>query len=148
MSQLRQGDLYLFQTLDGGNIEIVNGEPVMDGGFESATYLSLFGADSSTHWMNEYQSESEKMTGQFYNFIKSNPKTVLNINKAQELAKLDLQWFINDGIADTINAEITSSSVNRIELVVEILLNGETISSNEYKINWDYMRNDLASERV
>lgn len=148
MSQLRQGDIALHHTEDDGEITIINGEPVMDGGFETAGYLSIFGSDGNPHWMQEYQTESEKIFSKCYNFIKGNPKTASNINKAEDLAKQDLQWFIKDGIADTINVSITSNSRSDITLEYEILLNGETIDSNKFKINWGYQQDYPAHERV
>ena len=101
MSKLRQGDVLLFSTGDGGNIEIINGEPTMDGGFESAVYMSLFQSDGKPHWMEEYQEENEKTRSEFHNFIKGNLKTVGNLNRAVVLAEKDLDWFITSGIADT-----------------------------------------------
>lgn len=148
MSQLRQGDIALYHTPDGGEMTIINGEPVMDAGFETATYLSLFGGDGESHWMHEYQSESEKVYGKFYNFIRGNTKTVANLNKAEDLAKQDLQWFIDDGIADTIIVSITSLSANDIELESQLLLNCETLSENKFKINWGYQKDYPAHERV
>jgi len=147
LSKLRQGDISLFQTEDGGNISIVNGEPVMDGGFESSVDLTFFGSDGNPHWMEEYQDESEKMFSKLFNFLKSAPKTVVNINRAEELARDDLQWYITDGIADTINVRITSQSISDIILEYEILLNGETLESNQYKINWNYQKVDPATSR-
>lgn len=148
MSRLRQGDIALSQTEDGGNISVINGEPVMDGGYQTAIEISLEGSDAEPHWSEEYQSESEKTRSEFFNFIKSSPKTSANINLAEEKARNDLQWFISDGIADTIIIDITSIDIVRINVSIEILLNGETLSKNEYKTNWEFEQNDPAGERV
>ena len=148
MSTLRQGDIAIYQTPDGGDISIINGEPVMDGGFESAAYLSLFGGGESSHWSEEYQGESEKLTSRFYNFIIGNPKSVTNLNKAEELAKQDLNWFLKDGIADTLNLSITSTDKSRIQLSYELLLDGVTLAKNLFNINWGYEESLPAHGRI
>ena len=136
MSKLRQGDILLFSTGDGGDIENINGEPTMDGGFESGAELTINESDGKPHWMDEYKTESEKSDSEFMNFIKGNLKTIKNLNQAVLLAEKDFAWFINDGIADTVNISIDDLSVNRIRLNVEILANGETLSENNFEINW------------
>lgn len=148
MSQLRQGDIAIFQTPDGGDISIINGEPVMDGGFESAVYLSLFAGGENTHWIEEYQDKSEKLNSRFYNFINGNAKSVENLNRAEELAKQDLNWFLTDGIADTLNLTITSTDKSRILLSYELLLDGKKLSENTYNINWGYQESSPANKRV
>lgn len=148
MSILRQGDLYIYLTPDGAEIEVNNGEPVMDGGFESAVLLSLFESAEKDHWMNEYMSEDEKIRGNFYSFIKSSPKNKNTMRKAEELAKLDLQWFIDSGTADEIEVEITSKSHIRIDMEINILADGNTIFNRVYGINWLYQMNDPASGRI
>ena len=148
MSQLRQGDLFLFQTNDGGEISVKNGEPVMDGGLQSAMFLSLFGHDDSDLWMNEYLDEIEQLKSEFYPFIKGAPKSVQNILKAEELAKKDLQWFIDTDIADEINVDIQSTDVKKITMNVEILADGEVIAENEFQINWGFEKESPADKRV
>ena len=148
MSKLRQGDLFLFQTNDGGEISVKNGEPVMDGGFQSAMYISLFGHDDSPLWMNEYFKENEKLKSEFFSFIKGASKSGANILQAEELAKKDLNWFITEGIADEININITSSDAKRIVMSVQILINGEAVAGNDFEISWTFEKEDPANLRV
>jgi len=137
MSALRQGDISLYATKDGGEIKVFNGEPVMDGGFRNAVYLSLFGHDTNLPlWMSEYMKKSEVLGGKFYTFMKGNAKSANNILKAEGLALQDLQWFLDDSVADKINVEIFSVDIIDIILKIEILANGETIFENKYQINW------------
>jgi phage gp46-like protein len=148
MSKLREGDVFIFNTNEGGSIQVINGEPEMDGGMESAVYLSLFGNDGSDFWMNEYLTQSEKLTGSFIGFIIANAKTITTLNKAEEFARNDLQWFLSDGIADKINISISSISRNIINLSVEIQADGETVFEKIYQINWGFQLNNPASERI
>jgi phage gp46-like protein len=148
MSILRQGDIYIYLTEDGAEISVINGEPVMDGGFESAVLISLFANENKDHWMNEYMSEDEKMKGNFYSFIKNTAKTLTTMRKAEELAKLDLQWFIDIKAADDIQVTINSESPIRINMEINILADGNTIFNRTYGVNWIYMMTDPASGRI
>lgn len=148
MSKLRQGDIFIFHTNSGGEIQVINGEPEMDGGFESAVYLSLFGNDSSELWMNEYFSESQKLTGKFIGFILVNAKTISTLNQAEEFARQDLQWFISDGIADTIDLTLISTDRQRIDLTVEIFTDGDTVFKNTFQVNWGFQLDNSAHERL
>jgi len=148
MSILRQGDIYIYLTEDGAEISVINGEPVMDGGFESAVLISLFANENKDHWMNEYMSENEKMKGNFYSFIKNTAKTLTTMRKAEELAKLDLQWLIDTGAADDVQITIISESPIRINMEVNVLANGNTILNRIYGVNWLYQKNDPASGRI
>ena len=123
-------------------------EPIMDGGFESAAEITLEGGDGTNFWMNEYLTEDEKIISAFIGFIQGNPLTLLNINRAQELALSDFQWFINVGIADTIDIVVEAVSKNRVDVTVIILANGEELFKNIYEVNWGFQENDSATGRI
>jgi phage gp46-like protein len=148
MSKLRQGDILLYNTSDGGEIKNENGEPEMDGGFENAVFLSMFESDGKPHWTDEYKTESAKGKAEFYNFIIGNTKTIGNINHAVLLLEKDLEWIKTDTIADTINIDIEDTDVNRILVSIEILANGETLFENKYEINWGLQKEDPGSGRI
>jgi phage gp46-like protein len=148
MSKLRQGDVYIFNDTSGGNIQVINGEPEMDGGFESAVFITLFGNNGSSFWMNEYLTEDEKIKSEFMGFVEAAPITLTNINRAKELARSDLQWFINVGIADTIEIEIDAETRNRIDMDVIMLEDSVVIFKNTYQVNWGYQENDPAGGRL
>ncbi len=130
------------------HIQTRNLEPAMDGGLESAVYLSLFGNDGSSYWANEYFTEDQKLTGLFIGFMVANPKTISTLNQAEEFALQDLQWFINSGIADIVDVTITSQSRQRIDLTVELKIDGDTLFQNTFQINWEFQINDPAHERI
>ena len=125
-----------------------NIEPVMDGGFESAAEITLEGGDGTNFWMNEYLTEDEKIKSAFMGFIQGNPLNLLNINRAQELALSDFQWFINVGIADTIDIVVEAVSKNRVDVTVTILANGEELFKNTFQVNWGFQENDPATGRI
>jgi phage gp46-like protein len=148
MSKLRQGDILLFQTNDGGEIKSVNGEPEMDGGMESAVYISIFGSDGKAHWMEEYQEENEKTRSEFINFIEGNQKTLANINRAASLLEKDLDWFKSSGIVDIIDISFEDVNVNRSKVIIEMQKNGETVSDTEFEINWIFQKENPGSARI
>lgn len=53
-------------------------------------------------------------------FFKRRPVTTKNILIAEELVKEDLNWLIEDGVADDITAEIMASDINRVELSIVV----------------------------
>jgi phage gp46-like protein len=137
----RQGDLFLYHTQDGGEIDITcAGEPVMTGGLDSAVYLSLFAHEGTEHWINEYATSDEKISCQFYEFIKANVKTAKNIQRAIDLVENDLAWIKSKGIADVIDVSIVSNDIMSVTLVIDIKKNGDTLFNNEYGINWMYQK--------
>ena len=125
-----------------------NIEPVMDGGFESAVYITLFGNNGDNLWMNEYLTEDEKIESSFMGFMEASPITLSNINRAQELALSDLKWFINVTIADTITVVIDAITKNRVDITVIILANGEELFKNTFQVNWGFQENDPATGRI
>ena len=148
MSKLRTGDIAIYNDDSGGNIQVINGEPVMDGGFESAVYITLFGSDGTNFWMNEYLTESEKIKSEFMGFMEGSPLTLLNINRSQELAQSDLKWFIDEGIADTIDVVVEAVGKNRVNITITIRANHETLFENTYQINWGFQENNAATGRI
>lgn len=145
---IREGDIYLYETEDGGEISIVNGEPVMDAGLESAVYISIFGHESVTWWGNEYLKKAERMECRFYPYIKSTGKTISTLNKAKELLKQDLTWLIDEKIADRIVIDIYSISITHISVDINILKDERSISKTKYGVNWLYQQTAPASGRI
>lgn len=148
------GDVYLYDTQDGSEIEIKNGLVMADEGFRTAVYLSLFGGNSDdtgevinneTWWGNclDNLSENEKLIGRFDTYVKSVPMTSRNIVVAEEKAKQDLQWFIDDGIADSVEVEISSGEKNKINLSVKIGKAGEILEAGNYSLQWESMKNGI-----
>lgn len=138
MPNMREGDLKVYQTNDGGEITVTFGEPEMEGGLFTSVFISLFESDNSDHWMNEYLPEAEKIEGRFYEFIKGVSKKPSNMNKAIEYANQDLAWMIKNNIADEINIDIESTDVKRITMKVEIIKNKLIIIESKFDVNWAY----------
>jgi len=147
MLQNFEGDLLLSETLDGGDVEIENGLLVSDKQFSTAVYLSLFGGNKldngKTNSVNQFwgnllsdTTESEKLRSRFQYIITGLPMSVKNIKEAEKAAYMDLQWFIDEKIADVINIFGQAPGKNRFNLRVEILKDINLIFENEYFLLW------------
>lgn len=142
------GDVYMFDGIDGGDISIINGLVIADRAFTTATYLSLFGGceedggkvdDPKTWWGNRFNNtpDDEKMVSRVQAFFKRKPVTIKNILIAEELVKEDLNWLVEDGVADDISVAISASDINRVELSIVVRKSGELIEKGNWTINWE-----------
>jgi len=147
MFQNFEGDLLLADTLDGGNVEIDNGLFVSDEQFSTAVYLSLFGGNKldngKTSSVNQYwgnllrnATESEKLRSRFQYIVTGLPMSVKNIKEAEKAAAMDLQWFIDEKIADVLDIAGRSTGKNMFSLRVKILKGKNNIFDNEYFLLW------------
>ena len=154
MSDVFEGDVFLFDTDDGGEISVVNGLVIADRKFSTAAYLSLFGGNvedggrvdnNKTWWGNRFAetSEKEKIVSRFQATIKSLPLTTKNILLAEQAAKEDLAWMVDEGIADEIITDIKVVDRFRCELEVIIRKDGELIEKRSYKVNWEEAVNGI-----
>lgn len=150
MTDPRQGDLYLFSILEGnGNIRIVNGEPIMDQGFETPVYISIEGGTGNVEdWFgNDYLSEAQQIVSKSAEFREGSPLTSSSILTHDELVAQDLEWMITVGIADDIDIETTITGKNRIGMKVDILKDDDKVATIEWQLNWKAQRDNPANER-
>lgn len=148
------GDVLLFDTEDGGEISVINGLVIPDGGFRTAVFLSLFGGNKSdggevasgeTWWGNKLEnvSENEKLVSRFMAFIRAVPLSSKNLKIAQDKAEEDLKWFLDEEIADSVEVELLDEGNNRIQLNVRIEKSGQIIESGKYALQWEAMKNGV-----
>lgn len=148
------GDVLIFDTEDGGEISVINGLVIPDGGFRTAVFLSLFGGNKNdggevisgeTWWGNKLEgvSENEKLVSRFMAFIRSVPLSSKNLKIAQDKAEEDLKWFLDDGIADSVEVKLLDEGNNRIQLNVRIEKSGQIIESGKYALQWEAMKNGV-----
>jgi phage gp46-like protein len=142
-----EGDLLLYETLDGGDMSIDNGLFIPDKQFSTAVYLSLYGGNKTDagkvnntdeYWGNYLNgiTESEKIRSRFQYIVTGLPMSVKNIKEAEKAAIMDLQWFIKENIADDITAYGQAVGKNRFKITIEILKDKNTLFKNEYSLLW------------
>jgi|LSPZ01.1.fsa_nt_gi phage gp46-like protein len=142
-----EGDSLLYETPDGGELAVENGLFVSDKQFSTAVYLSLFGGNKEdtgkTKNKNEWWgnvingvTENEKLRSRFQYIITGLPMTVKNIKEAETAAAMDLQWFLDEKIADEIYTYGQTTGKNKFNLTVEIKKDKLTIFENVYSLLW------------
>ncbi|MEI0477962.1 hypothetical protein R4K92_03760 [Brachyspira intermedia] len=145
----KDGDVLLSMTNDGLDINIKNNLIECTSGFETAIYLSLFGGnekdDSSnsnekyTWWGNNIQS---------IDYYKSNTLSIItgknanarNLQLLEKAILLDLNWIIEQNIADTIEVNCTIPNFNELEIQLKVLRDNKLISKSNYKTNWETVK--------
>jgi len=130
----QQGDVRLFQTQDDGDIEVENGVVSMDGGIETAAYLSLFGGQG---WWGNID---EPLIARQYNattgaLIDGLPATSNNLRRIEAAALEDLNWFLTERVANSVEVVASLIGPKKIKLNVAIEANGN-INVFEYVENW------------
>ena len=131
-----EGDVKLVQTDDGGDIEFVAGQPVMDQGLETAVYISLFSGD---WWGNAISEQNEKLESnleEIYNRNLSN-KTRLD---AEEYVRKALEWMISLGIAKRIDVSASLPTPGWLGLEITIIEPNGSEQNFRYSINWAKQR--------
>lgn len=148
MSEEFAGDILLLDTENGGQISVINGLIMPDKRFTTSVFLSLFGGNNNdsgrvdnnkTWWGNRFNNtpEVEKLVSRFQSITKTLPLTVKNINLAQQAAKDDLSWMIQEGIADDITVDIKAVNKSRIELNVVVIKDGTLIDKGNWTLQWE-----------
>lgn len=126
----QQGDVRLFQTNDGGEINVVNGLIEMSGGLETAVYLSLFGGneddpgedDKSKMWWGNFTETDSKF---FYRsraqfLLATIPAITGNLRRIESAIEEDLNWMRENGVVDSLNFSVSLTAPKRIEIIIEI----------------------------
>jgi phage gp46-like protein len=142
-----QGDILLYETVDGGEVAVENGLFIADKQFSTAVYISLFGGNKTDagkvnnknqFWGNVLSgvSESEKLRSRFQFILMGLPMSVKNIREAEAAAVLDLKWLIDEKIADDVTAYGQAVGKNRFNLTVNILKDKSTIFESVYSLLW------------
>lgn len=144
MSKADQGDVLLFQTPDGGDIEVERGRVAFSGGLGTAAYLSLFGGneqdsgradDPLTWWGNIDESQPERQyRSETQHLLRSIPAIPANLRRLEQAAERDLSWMV-PGVASAVSATASMPGRNRVRLVVSIEADGAP-SIFEYFENW------------
>lgn len=111
----------MFDTLEGGEIEVINMEVTVDNGLDTSVYISLF--THNNWWAGSYGSDLYK--------IKKNSQE--NRLTAKQYIQQSLQWMIDEGVAESVSVELSSILQN---VTYDII-----IQEPEQTINYKYSEN-------
>jgi len=139
-------DVLLFQTNDDSDVTMVAGQLQMTDGFETMIYLALFGGneedpggdDKSQQWWANFLSEDHQYRSETQHLLLSIPAIPANLNRIKQAVKRDLQVFIDEEIANTVDVEVTMPTLNRVNITVVIKAEDEESTFN-YIGNWKAM---------
>ncbi|MBK2258741.1 phage GP46 family protein [Francisella philomiragia] len=123
-------EILLFQSVDDGEIDIINGDIKQLGGLETATYLSLFGGneddsgrdkDPTAWWGNITETQKAyKQRSETQYLLRSLPQTSNNLLRIEDAAKRDLDWMLEEKVASNIGVIASIPALNKIKLVINV----------------------------
>jgi len=143
-----EGDILIFSTEDGGEINFNSGILEMTSGFESMVYLLLFGGnigDDGTKatekkewWGNKLETNNpeRKIHSRFQNLIYGIPATPANLNKLEQAAIQDLSLFKTQKIADKIDIELIVPEKNKVNIEIIIWKDENKLYETSFEVNW------------
>lgn len=145
MLNQQQGDVRLYHTLDDGDIVIEGGVIEMNGGLGTAAYLSLFGGNEddngrpdnpATWWGNRIELDlSKRYISELQHLTQTMPLITGNLRRIEDAALRDLQWFLTERIASSVEVEASIPDVNRVDITVKIQVEGREFTF-QFTENW------------
>lgn len=146
MSDIQQGDVLLYQTVDGGDLNISGGLVEMTGTFDTAAYISLFGgnyedaggSDRTLQWWGNISETNavKRQISETQHLLESIPLTTGNLKRVEDAARRDLAWFISEGIASAVVVVGSIPALNTIQLDISITAEGN-VNSFTFVENWE-----------
>lgn len=126
-------DVLMFQTVDGGEIEIIGGRVTADNPPATAAYLSLFGGnerdgniaatDELQWWGNLIEDDQSRIyRSETQHLLRSLPAVTSNLARIDDAASRDLAWMVAE-LDATITVASSIPALNRIKIAgtIEIL---------------------------
>lgn len=127
-------DVLLFQTNDNGEINIINGIVELSSGLETAAYLSLFGGneedagfnqDVTTWWGNVDENDiARRYKSETQYLLNILPANTGNMRRLESAALRDLDWFVNEKIASSIDVIASIPDLNKVNILIIIMAQG------------------------
>jgi len=128
-------DVQLFQTNEGGDVQVVSGDLLLTDGIESAAYLSLFGGDEDDDgtdatepkqwWGNCDEPVAERAyRSELQAALKTVPLIAANLLRFEEAASRDLAWFTSTGVATFVAVRATMPSLGAVMITGAIEVDG------------------------
>lgn len=131
-------DVRLYQTVDGGEIDISNGQLALSDGLETAVYLSLFGGNEDDsggddterkQWWGNFEEldEDEKYRSETQYLLNGLPASSANLLRIEDAIARDLAWLSN-GLASSVDVAVSIPALNRIAISIEIVIDDREFS--------------------
>ncbi len=129
-------DVRLYQKDgDGGEIDCVNGQIVLDDGLETSVYLSWFGgndddsgldADRPRQWWanTEERDATKRYRSELQYLLRTLPLVPSNLRRFEDAAVLDLAWMTDSGLASFVSVAASMPALNTVKLTAKIEIQG------------------------
>lgn len=134
---ITDGDPRLTLTPDGGDITLLNGQPDMDQGLETAVLISLF---SGSGWWGNVASALDEQVGCELEELTTRTLTNQTRLDAEEAARKALAWMLSAGVAAKVTVAATLPALGWLVLAVTIEQPGGSVTELRYQINWAAQR--------
>jgi phage gp46-like protein len=134
------GDVAVRPSLDGGEITIEGGQPLMEHGLSTAVYLSLW--TDLGWWGNALAGEHEEI-GSGCEALENEPLSNKVRMDYEEAARQALAWMKDSGIAESVKVEAAILTPTALELTVTIEEPHGAASTSRYRTNWQAQREAL-----
>jgi hypothetical protein len=132
MNTIQQGDVLLFDTPDGGEMNIENGVTEMTQGPETMLYLCLVGGNKEDNgtadtdaesWMgNEDEEPQSQYRSRFHHWLmKGLPMTGDNLKEGRDAATEDTTTAFGD-LAKSVNVTVQAISQRRVLVTSSVIL--------------------------
>lgn len=140
-----QGDVAFKINQEGSSFKFIEGQPVMDGGFENAVLISLF---TKPNWAgNEFLTlDSQKIGSDFLDSMNL-PINLEGLNRRRDAASKSLEWAKQKGLFQDVFVEVTNPNSNTILVNIRITPpNGADVDLTLENVgaNWRIQRDDPA----
>lgn len=127
-------DVRMTHTLDGGEIEVLEGRFTLDDGPATAAYLSLFGGNelddgsaataAKQWWGNLTESNSARqMRSETQHLLRALPATSGNLTRLADAAKRDLGWMV-DALGAELDVRLSIPARNRVTFAITVEIDG------------------------
>lgn len=133
------GDVFMFQTLDAGDIDLTDGQPFMVGGFETAAYLSLFGG--ADWWGNLTETDAaQRYEARTEALLQGLAAVPANLRAIEEAVKLDLVWLVEAEAAKSVTVVATIPRPGWVSITVAVVSPEGGKETFTFVENWEAMR--------
>jgi len=137
-------DVLFYETPDGGEIVMENGQFVLCDGKYAAVYLSCFGGndddsgldgDARRQWWGNMDEPdpARKYRSETQYALKEAPLIPASLPGFESAAERDLAWM-KESIADDVTVVAGMPGIDRVELGIELIVNGERVPFDFYEM--------------
>ncbi len=140
MIDLYSGDPLLTETGDGGDLTIMDGQPLMDQCLRNSAYISHFMEPDWWGWSSDPANPQIIDSGNLLALSKRTVLTPAILNDAEAVAKKDLKWMLDQGVAKSIDVSASIVAQGILGLEETITEPDGTTTTLRWKLNWAAMQ--------